>query len=105
MVPGEQRIGKPRLAQGDMLNSGGRLRSLESMRLHPKQVSYDRTDPKSLAKSKQAASTHAVRSSIAVLPTRLRLTSSPVAGCECDRRRDLNFCWGWLFSRRISNSE
>src|SRR6266478_2576676 len=29
---------------------------------------------------------------------RLRVTSDPVVGCECDRRRDLNFCWGWLFA-------
>ena len=34
-----------------------------------------------------------------------RPNTYPVVGCECDRRRDLNFCWGWLFSRRISNSE
>jgi len=27
-----------------------------------------------------------------------------VLGCECDRRRDSNFRWGWLFERRISNS-
>ena len=37
------------------------------------------------------------KSRVRISPPRLRVTSNPVVGCECDRRRDLNFCWEWLF--------